>query len=94
VISAVTEELELLLRPKAGGGYSLFGPDFKNDYRELAAAKKAAMELALSGISEKARAGCIEEFIVEISLEDEIIDLDAGQLYMETTVHAAACAIV
>lgn len=90
VISSVTEDLELLLRPRAGGGYSLFGPDFKNDYKELASAKEAAMELALSGVSEKARAGGIEEFIVELALEDENVTLDEGELYMETGIHAAA----
>ena len=90
VISAVTEELELLIRPKAGGGYSLFGPDFKFDHRELEAAKKAALDLALGGITEKARFGGLGDFIAEVSIEDENFQLEFGPLYMETTIHAAA----
>jgi N-methylhydantoinase A/oxoprolinase/acetone carboxylase beta subunit len=96
VISAVTEEVELLIRPKAGGGYALFGPSLKNDYKKLGSAKAAAMELALNGIMEKAKAGDIENFIVEISLEDGIVDLaeDGGRLYMETRICASARAMV
>jgi N-methylhydantoinase A/oxoprolinase/acetone carboxylase beta subunit len=90
VISAVTEELDLLIRPKAGGGYSLFGPDFKFDHKELEAAKKAALGLALEGITEKARSGGLGDFIAEISVEDESFQLEFGPLYMETTVRAAA----
>jgi N-methylhydantoinase A/oxoprolinase/acetone carboxylase beta subunit len=90
VISSVTEELELLIRGRAGGGYALFGPDFKLDFRNLPAAKAAAMELALSGVMEKAKAGGLGDFLVEIALEDEHVEVGEGRLYMETCVHAAA----
>jgi N-methylhydantoinase A/oxoprolinase/acetone carboxylase beta subunit len=94
VISSVTEELELLIRARTGGGYSLFGPGFKKDFAGLDAAKTAAMESALSGIVEKAEEGGIADCIASVSLEDEILDLPEGSLYMETRIHAEASALV
>jgi N-methylhydantoinase A/oxoprolinase/acetone carboxylase beta subunit len=94
VISTVSEEVDLLIRPRSGGGYVLFGPDFKRDFGALETAKKTAMDLALSGIREKAAAGNVAEFIVEISLEDEAVALAEGQHYMESRIHAAARAMV
>jgi N-methylhydantoinase A/oxoprolinase/acetone carboxylase beta subunit len=94
VISSVTEELELLIRTRSGGGYSLFGPDFKQDFAELGAAKEAAMQRALGAVIEKAREGELGEFIVELRLEDEAVRLAYGLHYLETRVRAAALAMV
>jgi N-methylhydantoinase A/oxoprolinase/acetone carboxylase beta subunit len=93
VISAVTEELELLIRP-GPNGYAVFGPDFKRNFGELHVAKEAALELALAGIVRKAEAGGIRDSLVEITLEDEIVEIALGKLYMETKIHASARALV
>ena len=95
VISSVTEELELLIRPRTGGGYTLFGPEEKRDYKDITRARDEALKLALDGVSEKARAGGIEEFLVEISLEDADARLaEGGTVYLETRISANARMIV
>ncbi len=94
VISAVTEEVEFLIRPKTGGGYALFGPDLKKDFLGLDSAKKAALDLALAQMLRKAAAGDMSHYIAEISLEDESLELAEGQHYMETRIRGLARAIV
>lgn len=94
VISSVTEELTLLIRPQSNGGYSLFGPDFKRMYADLDLARKEAWALALSGILARARSGELGDCLVEITLEDESVSLSHGMHYLETRVRASALALV
>ena len=94
VISAVTEEIEFLIRSRTGGGYVVFGPDFKKEFSDLDTAKEYALEASLKGIVEKSRAGGMTDCIAQISLEDESLDLADGMHYMETRIHGAARAIV
>lgn len=94
VTSAVTEEVEVLIRSRTGGGYVAFGPDRKRDFPGLEAAKEWAMEEALGAITEKARAGGMGDCVVRLSLEDEALALSDGMHYMETRIHGRAGAVV
>ncbi len=94
VTSAVTEEVEILIRSRTGGGYVVFGPDRKRDFPSLEAAKERALEEGLREIVAKATAGGMAHCVVRISIEDEALALSDGLHYMETRLHAAAQAIV
>lgn len=94
VTSSVTEEVDFLIRSKTGGGYVVFGPDYKRDFPCLEAAKERAMEEALRAIVQKASAGGMEDCVVRISLEDEALALSDGMHYMETRIHGRAGAVV